>query len=189
MHILRDLPLFNPLLVYPMRFGILLFVLAGASAQAPDAAYQALQLKQYDQAISLFIKAIEADPGKAALRKDLAYTYLKIGEREAAREQFSQAMRLDPADPAHRSGIRFLCFETHKKAEARRISTACGAPLTGHARGHRENGLSEYRPSRSPPASNAGPKPSAGATTVQHALRTGPASRAARRARTGSRAL
>ena len=84
--------------MYPMRFGILLFAFAGVFAQSPDAAYQALQLKQYDQAISLFLKAIEADPGKAALRKDLAYTYLKTGEREAARDQFRQAMRLDPAD-------------------------------------------------------------------------------------------
>src|SRR5437763_16932306 len=98
MHILRDIPLPRPLSTYRMRFGILLVAITAASAQSPDAAYQALQSKQYEQSISLFLKAIEGEPAKASLRKDLAYTYLKIGEREAAREQFSQAIRLDPAD-------------------------------------------------------------------------------------------
>ena len=71
-----------------MRAGV--FLLAwGLCAQAPDPAYEplaraydALRAERYDSAISLFLKAIEAAPGRVPIRKDLAYAYLKIGENE-----------------------------------------------------------------------------------------------------------
>ena len=90
------------------------------AAVLPDP-YQALQTKNYDEAIASFLKAIEAASEKAALHKDLAYTYLKIGEREAARDQFLQAIKLDPADSHTALEYAFLCYETAQQAEARRI--------------------------------------------------------------------
>src|SRR5262245_33124911 len=105
-----------------MRLGILLLsVFAAFSQSPPDAAYQALEVKRYDDAISWFLKAIEAAPGTKSLRKDLAYTYLKTGERELARDEFGEVMRLDPADTQAALEYAFLCFETHKEADARRI--------------------------------------------------------------------
>ncbi|MBI3472986.1 MAG: tetratricopeptide repeat protein [Candidatus Solibacter usitatus] len=88
--------------------------------QAPDP-YPALQQKQYEEAIARFEKAIEAAPGRAGLRKDLAYTYLKIGETEAARDQFAEAMRLDPSDHHAALEYAFLCHETQRQAQARRV--------------------------------------------------------------------
>ena len=51
----------------------------------------------------------------------MAYTYLKIGENESACEQFGEAMRLDSADFHVALEYAFLCNETKKPAEARRI--------------------------------------------------------------------
>ena len=89
-----------------MRLSLLLLVsILAAFAQAPDPAYepltkayQLLQNKQYDSAITFFLKGIEASPARPDIRKDLAYVYLKVGESEEARDQFAAAMRLDPAD-------------------------------------------------------------------------------------------
>src|SRR5437870_364991 len=70
----------------PMRLGILSLLTLAAFAQTPpDAAYKALQARQYDEAISWFLKAIDGAAETKGLRKDLAYTYLKTGERELAR--------------------------------------------------------------------------------------------------------
>src|SRR5581483_3774059 len=105
-----------------MRLGILLLSLFVLSAQTPpEAAYEALQAKDYDQAIFSFLQAMQAAPQSPSLRKDLAYTYLKTGERELARDQFGEALRLDPADTQAALEYAFLCFETHREAEARHI--------------------------------------------------------------------
>ncbi|MCC6857890.1 MAG: tetratricopeptide repeat protein, partial [Bryobacterales bacterium] len=64
---------------------------------------------------------LEVAPGRASARKDLGYTYLKVGEPEAAREQFREAMRLDPADRQVALEYAFLCYETKRQAEARRV--------------------------------------------------------------------
>jgi Tfp pilus assembly protein PilF len=111
-----------------MRLSLLLFVSALAWAQTPDTAYEplrnayrALQNKQYDQAIESFQQAIQAAPGRPAVRKDLAYTYLKVGETEAARDQFAEAMRLDTADFHVALEYAFLCNENKMQAEARRV--------------------------------------------------------------------
>ena len=115
-----------------MRAIIFLLACAVARAQvpgpAPDPAYAPLndayeQLRglHYDQAIASFLKGIDAAPARASIRKDLAYTYLKVGENEAARDRFGEAMRLDPSDTHVALEYAFLCFETKKQAEARRI--------------------------------------------------------------------
>ncbi len=97
-----------------------LFLLLALPAFADDA-YSALKNRQYESAISLFLTAIEASPKVPSLRKDLAYTYLKVGRNEAARDQFNEAARLDPKDFQAALEYAFLCFETKRQAEARRV--------------------------------------------------------------------
>jgi tetratricopeptide (TPR) repeat protein len=103
-----------------------------ASAQTPASspdpayatlslAYEHLRIKDYDTAIASFEKAIEAAPARPSIRKDLAYTLLKAGETEAARDQFGEAMRLDQNDTHVALEYAFLCYETKKQVEARRI--------------------------------------------------------------------
>lgn len=111
-----------------MRLWILLAACGLAAAQAPDPAseplnnaYEALRGRHYDDAIRLFLKAIESGPRRAAIRKDLAYTYLKIGENVAARDQFREAMLLDPKDFHVALEYAFLCYETKEQAQARRV--------------------------------------------------------------------
>ena len=116
------------LLSLTMRLGWLLFACAVAAAQVRDPAYDsldraftALKARDYEEAVPLFLTAIELAPTRASIRKDLAYTYLKIGESEAARDQFREAVRLDPADTHVAMEYAFLCYETRQQAEARRI--------------------------------------------------------------------
>jgi Tfp pilus assembly protein PilF len=111
-----------------MRLWILLLASALAPAQTPDPAYEplnkayeALRTRGYDDAIALFLKAIDAAPARPAVRKDLAYTYLKIGENTAARDQFREAMLLDPKDFHVALEYAFLCNETKEQAQARRV--------------------------------------------------------------------
>ena len=108
---------------------LLLLALGGAAAAQPSdpayeplaRAYESLHARSYDAAVSGFLQAIDAAPGRASIRKDLAYTYLKIGENELARDQFAEAMALDPADDQVALEYAFLCYETKKQAQARRI--------------------------------------------------------------------
>ena len=101
---------------------------AQTSAPSPDPAYaplskayEYLRNRDYDKAIAFFEKAIEAAPTRPSIRKDLAYTLLKVGESEAARDQFGEAMRLDHNDIHVALEYAFLCYETKKQVEARRI--------------------------------------------------------------------
>jgi Flp pilus assembly protein TadD len=103
---------------------MLAVALSFAAAQNPDPlqqAYDAVRLKNYDQAIAGFQQAIALAPSRAAIRKDLAYALLKVGENEAARDQFAEAMRLDPSDQHVALEYAFLCYETNQKVIARRI--------------------------------------------------------------------
>jgi Tfp pilus assembly protein PilF len=111
-----------------MRLWILLVAGGLAAAQTPDPAYEplnkayeALRGRNYDDAVNLFRKAIEAAPDRPAVHKDLAYTYLKMGENTAARDQFRQAMLLDPKDLHVALEYAFLCYETKEQAQARRV--------------------------------------------------------------------
>jgi tetratricopeptide (TPR) repeat protein len=120
-----------------MRVAILLAAALAAAAQAPDPAeraYAALRVRDYDTAIPLFLSAISASPAHAGLRKDLAYTYLKIGEPALARDQFREAMSLDPADTTAALEYAFLCNETRRQAEARRVFDRIRRTATGPAR-------------------------------------------------------
>ena len=111
-----------------MRLWICLWLCGAAAAQAPDPAYaplakayEALHARHYDDAIALFLKAIDAAPSRPAIHKDLAYTYLKVGENIAARDQFHEAMRLAPTDYHVALEYAFLCDETKEQAQARRV--------------------------------------------------------------------
>ena len=91
-------------------------------AQNPgDAAYAALRAGNLDLAVEMFRQAIAARPDAANLRKDLAYTLLKTGEREQARDQFAEALRIDAKDEQSSLEFGFLCYETKRPIEARRI--------------------------------------------------------------------
>lgn len=92
-----------------------------AAQQAAQSAYAALRDKDYDAAVAGFTAALRLAPDRATLRKDLAYTFLKIGESEAARDQFGEVVRLDPADSHSALEYAFLCYETRRQAEARRV--------------------------------------------------------------------
>jgi tetratricopeptide (TPR) repeat protein len=111
-----------------IRTLLLLTATLTLAAQSPDPAYQplqqaydALRLKNYDQAVAGFQQAIALAPNRATIRKDLAYTLLKVGENDAARDQFAEAMRLDPSDQHVALEYAFLCYETNRKVIARRI--------------------------------------------------------------------
>ncbi|MCX6634129.1 MAG: tetratricopeptide repeat protein, partial [Acidobacteria bacterium] len=109
-------------------FSLIAAALAPLTAQSPDPAlgpleqaYRSLQTRDYDHAVDFFLKAVEAAPARGSIRKDLAYTYLKVGRNEAARDQFAKAMRLDPQDHHVALEYAFLCHETGKTVEARRV--------------------------------------------------------------------
>ncbi|MGO9230407.1 MAG: tetratricopeptide repeat protein [Bryobacteraceae bacterium] len=99
-----------------------------AAAQTTDPAYEplarayaALRVHDYDAAVAGFRRAIELAPQRASIRKDLAYTYLKIGENEIARDEFHAAMTMDAADIQVAMEYAFLCNESKREAEARRV--------------------------------------------------------------------
>ena len=99
-----------------------------AFGQTPDPAYgpltrayEALRARDYDTAISNFLKGIQAAPERASLHKDLGYAYLDVGENELARDQFAEAMALDPNDDHVAMEYAFLCYETKEQVQARRI--------------------------------------------------------------------
>jgi len=104
-----------------MRIAVLFILCALAPAQTLDRAYEALRAKDYDTAIGGFLKAIEADPARTAVRQDLAYTYLRIGEGALARAQFQEVMRREPANAQVALEYAFLCYEAREVAMARRI--------------------------------------------------------------------
>jgi len=86
-----------------------------------DQAFQALHAKDYDMAVAAFESAIAAAPDRPSIHKDLAYTLLKIGENTRAGDHFAQAMKLDPSDTHVALEYAFLCYETGKAIDARRV--------------------------------------------------------------------
>ncbi|MBX5495743.1 MAG: tetratricopeptide repeat protein [Bryobacteraceae bacterium] len=90
-------------------------------AQSPlDQAYDHLRANRYEAAIEGFLKALEEE-ARPVIHKELAYTYLKIGETESARDHLEKAVQLAPDDLHTALEYAFLCYETKKRAEARRI--------------------------------------------------------------------
>jgi tetratricopeptide (TPR) repeat protein len=112
---------------------VFLLLLAGgipAPAQTPggeatfaslERAYKLLEARQYAGAIAAFEEAAELAPDRPSIYKDLAYTLLRIGETEAGRDAFGKAILVDPSDHHTALEYAFLCFETGRRAEARRI--------------------------------------------------------------------
>jgi tetratricopeptide (TPR) repeat protein len=96
------------------------FVISDAAADA-DRGYEALRAGQYDAAVAAFERALEADPSLRHVRKDLAYTLLRRGDRETARDHFDRLRREDPADETSALEYAFLCYETRRVQEARRV--------------------------------------------------------------------
>lgn len=99
-----------------------LWVALAADNTSPAArAYEALKIKDYDEAIRLFREALTSEPNRTDWRKQLAYTLLKTGETEAARDQFSEVVAVDAKDEASALEYAFLCHETKRTQEARRV--------------------------------------------------------------------
>lgn len=107
------------LLLAPCTFSLLAQT-TPTPRQLAEQAYQALQRKDYDEAVRWFEQALELQPENVSLRKDLAYTLLKIGETEAARDHIELVLRLSPEDYTAAMEYAYLCYETGKVAEARR---------------------------------------------------------------------
>ncbi len=96
------------------------FAVADPAAEA-DRGYEALRAGLYDAAVASFERALEADPSLRHVRKDLAYTLLRRGDREAARDHFDRLRREDPSDETSAVEYAFLCYETRRVQEARRV--------------------------------------------------------------------
>ncbi|MBV8550053.1 MAG: tetratricopeptide repeat protein [Acidobacteriaceae bacterium] len=96
-------------------------------------AYQALERKDYDSAITLFRASLGKQPGNAGAHKDLAYTLLKAGENAEARDEFEAALKLSPNDETAALEYAFLAYETGKRVEALRLFDGLrqtGSPAT-----------------------------------------------------------
>lgn len=110
-----------------MRVILLAWLCAGVCLSASPAgdsaarAYEALRARDYDTAIQAFQAALAAEPAHVNWRKDLAYTLLRAGERERARDEFAAVLASDPGDHHSALEFAFLCFETKREAEARRV--------------------------------------------------------------------
>jgi len=63
-----------------------------------DHAYEQLRLKQYDEAVAGFRRALALDPSQVQVYKDLAYTLQKMGETESAVEAFEAYHQARPGD-------------------------------------------------------------------------------------------
>lgn len=100
---------------------LLALALASSSLEEAGRGYAALRAGEYDAAVAAFERALEADPGLRHVRKDLAYTLLRRGDREAARDHFDRLRREDPGDEQSALEYAFLCYETRRVQEARRV--------------------------------------------------------------------
>lgn len=110
-----------------MRVILVAWLCAGVCLSASPAedsaarAYEALRARDYDTAIRAFQDALAAQPANSGWRKDLAYTLLRAGEREQARDEFAAVMDSAPDDHHSTLEFAFLCFETKRETEARRV--------------------------------------------------------------------
>lgn len=113
----RFAPLFSCMMALA---AVAFFVMADPAAEAV-LGYEALRAGRYDAAVTAFERALEADPALRHVRKDLAYTLLRRGDREAARDHFDRLRREDPGDETSALEFAFLCYETRRVQEARRV--------------------------------------------------------------------
>jgi tetratricopeptide (TPR) repeat protein len=113
--------------MYAVRICIVTLMIAGGvraqtgGEQDLVTAYKLLAEKKYDLAISAFQRGLAAQPKNIAARKDLAYASLKVGENAAARDQFQKVLLENPHDDDAALEYAFLCYDTRKPIEARRM--------------------------------------------------------------------
>jgi tetratricopeptide (TPR) repeat protein len=113
--------------MHAVRFCALALLCVGViSAQSDGSsdvalAYKLLTAKDYDGAIAAFGRGLKLQPKAGNIHKDLAYTLLKAGESVAARDEFKAALDLDPHDETSALEYAFLCYETKREVEARRV--------------------------------------------------------------------
>lgn len=105
------------------RLAILILpaVISLSAQTIPDEAYTALRRKDPERAADLFAQSLIHQPEHLTIRKDYAYTLLRLGESEMARNQFALVIEKDHHDIPALLEYGFLCHETGKVAEARRI--------------------------------------------------------------------
>lgn len=108
---------------------------APAADQSPaTSAYVHLKKGDYDRAIQLFREALIKEPNRTEWRKELAYALLKAGETEAARDEFGEVVLLDPSDYHAALEYGFLCHETRRTQDARKIFAKLRASPVPEAR-------------------------------------------------------
>jgi len=76
---------------------------------------------RWEGAAGLFRRGLALWPAHGNARIDFAYTLLKTGDSAAARDQFQEAARRDSHDWRAWLEYAFLCHETQRVAEARRV--------------------------------------------------------------------
>ncbi len=83
-----------------------------------DRAYQQLRLKDYDQAIVNFRRALLLNPSRVTVFKDLAYALLKTGETEQAVEAFEAHHKAVPGDYQTIMELGYLYVQVKKEDQA-----------------------------------------------------------------------
>jgi tetratricopeptide (TPR) repeat protein len=106
-----------------------------------DRAYTALREDRLEDAAQLFESGLASQPGHTA-RKDFAYTLLKLGNTAAARDQFAAVLALHPSDHDAALEYAYLCHETGRRAESRRVFLRVSQAAAGTARDKAERALS-----------------------------------------------
>jgi Tfp pilus assembly protein PilF len=107
-----------------VRFRIALLVFTAIpqySQTVLDEAYTALRERRLEDAARRFELGLKEKPDHLLARKDYAYTLLRLGETQTARDQFGIVFEVDPKDWTSALEYGFLCHETQKRAEARRV--------------------------------------------------------------------
>lgn len=84
-------------------------------------AYAALKAKDYETAAARFREAIQRDAKRIEPRRELAYTLLKMGDTGDARDEFASIVKLAPEDWHSALEYGYLCHETGRIGEARRV--------------------------------------------------------------------
>jgi Flp pilus assembly protein TadD len=84
---------------------------------------------RWDEAVTLWMKAVAADPSSAAAHNNLAVAYEQGGRSEDARKEYETALKLDPGNTYIRENLRR--FTENRETAAKRKAgqkTAAKAP-------------------------------------------------------------
>ena len=79
-----------------------------------------MRVGRYEQALSLYDKAMEEDTGelKIHILNNKGEAYIAMGDFEEARKYFEQTMEIDPQDAGSYSGFGAICYHEGRKKEA-----------------------------------------------------------------------